>query len=145
MAEGLANIPDNDGERRALATDLLLVILEAFNDMALLHAPEGWVRLILREQQDPGEAFDLLYDNILSHLMALITRLVAMGSGLEETSEACRVRALMVFGQVLVFHTARGTTSRFLEWDALTSDKLDALKQQVRLLLEYQFSHGAAT
>lgn len=145
VAEGLANLPDNDRERRALATDLLLVILEAFNDMALLHAPEGWVRLILREQQDPGEAFDLLYDNILSHLMALITRLVAMGSGLEETSEACRMRALMVFGQVLVFHTARGTTSRFLEWDALTSDKLDALKQQVRLLLEYQFSHGAAT
>lgn len=145
VTEGLATVPDHDRERRELATDLLLVILEAFNDMAVQHAPEGWVRLILREQQDPGEAFDLLYDNILSHIMALIAQLVAMGSGLEATSEACRMRALMVFGQILVFHTARGTTARFMEWDELTKDKLDALKQQVRLLLDYQFSQGAAT
>jgi len=144
VAEGLATAPSSDSERRALAIELLLLILDGFNTMAQQHAPEGWVRLILREQQDPGEAFDLLYDNILSRIIGLVTKLVAMGSGLEENSEACRMRALMVFGQVLVFHTARGTALRHIGWDALTLDKLDALKQQARLLLHLQFSQGDA-
>lgn len=143
VARGLAAVPGNESERRRMAVDLLLVLLKAFNEMTVQHAPEGWVRLILREQQDPGEAFELLYENILSRLMALLTRLVAMGSGLEETSEACRMRALMIFGQMLVFHTARGTTSRHMGWDALTEDKLEALQDQARLLLESQFSQGA--
>ena len=142
VAESLAGVSGDDSERHSLAVELLLRILDAFNEMVVLHAPEGWVRVILREQQDPGEAFDLLYDNMLSRMMALVTRLVAMGSGLEENSEACRMRALMLFGQVLIFHTARGTAMRHMGWDGLTEDKLDALKKQARLLLELQFSAG---
>lgn len=138
----LADAPAGQPARRELAVQLLQSIFDAFNDMSFEHAPEGWVRLILREQQDPTEAFQLLYDGIISRMIGLVTQLVAMGSGLEQSSEACRIRAMMIFGQVLVFRTARGTVSRHLGWDPPGPDSLRALKQQFRLVIESQFPPG---
>lgn len=141
----LADAPVEQAARRELAVQLMLSIFDAFNDMVFQHAPDGWVRLILREQQDPTDAFQLLYDGMMSRMIGLVTQLVAMCSGLEQSSEACRIRAMMIFGQVLVFHTARGTTSRHLGWDVPGPENLRALKQQFRLVLESQFPPGVAT
>lgn len=138
----LAQAPPGWPQRRTLALQLLQDIFDAFNDMNFQHAREGWVRLILREQQDPTEAFQLLYDSILSRMMGLVTRLVAMGSGLEQDSEDCRIRAMMIFGQVLVFYTVRGTAARHLGWEELSAANLAALKKQFRIVLESQFPPG---
>ncbi|MEE4146608.1 MAG: CerR family C-terminal domain-containing protein [Halieaceae bacterium] len=138
----LAQATPEGPQRRALALEMMQDLFDAFNDMNFQHSREGWVRLILREQQDPTEAFQLLYDSILSRLMGLVTRLVALGSGLEQDSEACRIRAMMIFGQLLVFYTARGTASRHLGWKELNRDNLAALKRQFRIVLESQFPPG---
>lgn len=145
VEQRLAQVPAAEPQRRALAVELLLVVFDAFNDMIFQHTPEGWVRLILREQQDPTEAFQLLYDSMFSRMMTLVTRLVALGSGLREDSEACRIRAMMIFGQVLVFYTVRGTASRHLGWEELSRDNLAAVKKQFRILLESQFPPGVPT
>jgi AcrR family transcriptional regulator len=145
VEERLAQAPLAQAQRRELALELLQDIFDAFNDMVFQHTPEGWVRLILREQQDPTEAFQLLYDRMLSRMMALVTRLVAMGSGLAADSEACRIRSMMIFGQVLVFYTVRGTASRYLGWEELSRDNLAALKKQFRTVVESQFPAGVPT
>ena len=84
-------------------------------------------------------------DNVLAGMLSVLTRLVAMATGLDETSEACRIRSVMMIGQVLVFYVARGSTTRFLNWDGVDADNIAALKQQFRLVLETQLSQGVAT
>jgi AcrR family transcriptional regulator len=142
VMQRLAAMPEDEPARQTLVLQLLTNIFDAFNDLVAEHAAEGWVRLILREQQDPTAAFQLLYDNVMSAMLGLVTQLVAMATGLEEGSEACRIRALMLLGQVLVFHAARGSTMRHMGWESLTPDHLAALKQQFRLVLQSQFSQG---
>lgn len=136
--------PDDPLQRRDLALGLVLEMFDAYTDLISEASAAGWVRLVLREQQDPTEAFQLLYDTIFSRLLALLGRLVAMASGLDEAEETCRVRTLMLLGQVLIFFIARGTTARYLEWGPPGSDTIAAIKQQLRLVLAAQFSRGVA-
>jgi len=145
VRRSLAVAPANGEERRELALQQLVRISHAFFDMIGEQAAAGWVRLMLREQQDPTEAFELFYTNLMGRMIGLVTHLVATASGLDEASEACRIRALMLLGQVLVFNTARATTSRHMGWGALGPDNIAVLKQQVRIVLEGQFSAEAAS
>ena len=141
----LAAAPQSTEERRELALELLMGVFDTFTDMIGEQFAAGSTRLILREQRDPTEAFQLLYDNVLAGMLSVLTRLVAMATGLDETSEACRIRSVMMIGQVLVFYVARGSTTRFLNWDGVDADNIAALKQQFRLVLETQLSQGVAT
>jgi AcrR family transcriptional regulator len=136
--------PDDPVQRRDLALGLVLELFDAYTDLISEASAAGWVRLVLREQQDPTEAFQLLYDTIFSRLLALLGRLVAMASGLDEADQTCRVRTLMLLGQVLIFFIARGTTARYLQWGPPGPDTIAAIKQQLRLLLAAQFSQGVA-
>lgn len=140
----LTAMPASNSERRELAVALLCLIFDAFNEMVVEHAPEGWVRLMMREQQDPTDAFQLIYDSVIARILGLVTQLVAMATGLEERSEACRIRALMLLGQVLVFHAARATTSRHMGWETLGPQQVTTIKQQFRLVIESQFSLAGA-
>ena len=47
--------------------------------VATFAAPESaaWARLILREQQNPSEAFDRLYGGMIGRMLSLISRLIA--------------------------------------------------------------------
>ena len=136
--------PDDPVQRRDLALGLVLEMFDAYTDLISEASAAGWVRLVLREQQDPTAAFELLYDTVFSRLLALLGRLVAMGSGLDESDQACRVRTLMLLGQVLIFFIARGTTARYLEWGPPGPDTIAAIRQQLRLVLASQFSQGVA-
>ena len=140
----LEAVPEDEVARRELAVQLMLTIFDGFTGMFGEQASAGGVRLILREQQDPTEAFQLLYDASLSRMLALFTQLVTMASGLEATSEACRARTLMILGQVLVFYVARGTTSKYLAWESISPDNIAVIKKQFRFVLESQFSQGVA-
>lgn len=137
------HLPEDESQRRQESVQLMELMFNALIEMFGQQASARWVRLIVREQQDPTEAFQILYEGMMGRMLALATHLVAMASGLEENSEACRVRTLMLLGQVLVFHIARGTTSMHLSWSGLTPANVTALKEQFRLSLESQFSPTA--
>jgi hypothetical protein len=122
----------------------MLDMFDAYTDLISEASSAGWVRLVLREQQDPTEAFALLYDNIFSRLLALLGRLVALAAGLDAASETCRIRTLMILGQVLIFFIARGMTALYLEWGPPGPDTIAAIRRQFRLVLASQFSQGVA-
>jgi AcrR family transcriptional regulator len=143
VMDRVGDLPDDESQRRQQAVQLMQLAFNALIEMFGQQASARWVRLIVREQQDPTDAFQILYDGMMGRMLALMTHLVAIASGLEESSEACRVRTLMLLGQVLVFHIARGTTSMHLSWDGLTPANVIALQEQFRLSLESQFSSGA--
>jgi AcrR family transcriptional regulator len=136
----LDELPMDDSERRARALQLLLTLFDAFIEMLAGEAAAQWAPLVLREQQDPTEAFDLIYDSLMGRMLSLVTRLVATCSGMEEASEACRIRTLMILGHAMVFRIARGVTKRYMHWETLTPAHVPAIKEQFRRSIESQFS-----
>jgi hypothetical protein len=140
----LNELPLEECERRERALQLLLTLFDAFIEMLAGQAAAHWAPLVLREQQDPTEAFDLIYDSLMGRLLSLVTHLVALASGLEEDSEACRVRTLMILGHALVFRVARGITKRYMHWETLTPANVPAIREQFRQSIESQFSERVA-
>lgn len=139
----LDTLPTEDSARREAALKLLLTLFNAFIDMHSAETARSWVPLVLREQQKPTAAFDLIYEKLIGRMLDLLTHLVALASGMDEDSDACRVRTLMILGQVLVFQVARSGTARHLSWDALSPENIAAIKEQLRLSVESQFSQRA--
>jgi AcrR family transcriptional regulator len=86
-------------------------------------------RFILREQAAPTAAFTRIYERLMSPMLgrlAMLLRIVA-GGKLEE-SEA-RVRAISLFGLVLVFRVARETALRGAGWKSIGASELKLIQE----------------
>ena len=139
ILDGLAALPEEETPRREIAVDMMMSLFEAFLEMIGTDEAPAWVLLIVREQQNPTDAFDIIYDRLMSRLLAVLSRLVAVAGSMEPSSDACRVRTMMTLGQVLVFQVARSATSRHLAWTALTPARIALITEQFRASLESQF------
>lgn len=121
---------------------LLHRLLDAFVAMMAAEESGPWARLIVREQMDPSEALDILYDGVLGRVLALVTRLVHEIGGAGDASEAptpgatgetgARLTALTLMGQALIFRVARATALRHLEWEEIGPEELALIQQRVR-------------
>jgi len=135
----LEGLPVEENARREAALGMIFSLFEAFLDMIGNDEAGAWVPLIMREQQHPTDAFDIIYDQLMVRLLGLLSRLVAVAAGMDPASDACRVRTLMILGQVLVFQVARTAAARHLAWNALTPARIEVIKSQFRASLESQF------
>jgi AcrR family transcriptional regulator len=80
----------------------------------------AFARFIVREQAEPTEAFERIYAGTMSQMLAraaAMLRVIAAGR-LDEID--ARVRALALFGQVLVFRVARAAVLKGTGWNAVT-------------------------
>lgn len=114
---------------------LLLRLLDGFVAMLTAEESASWARLILREQQDPSEALDIVYRGMLGRLLELTTRLIARIEGRREEGAdltASRLKALTVLGQALVFRAARTTSLRHLGWERIGPDEVTLIQRQIR-------------
>lgn len=102
--------------------------------VATFSAPESsaWARLILREQQNPSEAFDRLYGGMIGHMLSLITRLIAQICATEPDAIETRLMTQTVIGQALVFRSARATVLRQLNWDEIGAAEIVAIQAVIR-------------
>jgi AcrR family transcriptional regulator len=105
----------------------------------------SWVRLIIREQQEPTKAFEILYGRVLSRVLAVLTAIVARASAMAEDDEACRLKALMIISQVIFLLVARTATTRHLEWPELGPEQLGKIKHQALENLRAQLQGEAGT
>lgn len=102
--------------------------------VATFCAPESaaWARLILREQQNPSEAFDRLYSGIIGRMLALLTRLVAQLCGIAPEAAEARLLSQTIVGQALVFRSARATVLRHLSWQELGDEEIMTIQAVIR-------------
>ena len=107
-------------------------LVEAF--IATFTSPESaaWARLILREQQNPSEAFERLYERVMAPQLALLTGLIARIRGLDPRSTEARLLAQTVVGQALVFRSARATVLRHLELQELGVEEIATIHRVIR-------------
>lgn len=123
------------GKAPANAEAYLLLLYRVTDAFALmLTDPETtpWARLILREQQDPSPAFDVLYGGVLGRVLVLTTRLAGRIRGIDPQSIEARLLALTIFGQVLVFRAARAAVLRHMQWPAFDGDQINTIQALVR-------------
>lgn len=140
ISEQLGTLSQNSEQRHRQALALLASLFDAMIDTFGEAEATHWVRLIFREHQDPTEAFELLYSQLMGSTLSLISELVAVLTGLDQDTEACRIRTLMLMGQVLVFHVARAAAFRHLQWSELSLTQRSALKTEYRIMLQNQFA-----
>jgi hypothetical protein len=77
-------------------------------------------RFIVREQADPTEAFERIYDRVMGQTLDRLGGLLVRVSGQRLARDAARLRAITLVGQVLVFRVARATVMAGMGWTAIT-------------------------
>jgi AcrR family transcriptional regulator len=91
-----------------------------------------WARLVLREQQDPSEAFDILYMRVMRPLFDVAAILVAGIRGGTATDPANRLVVVTLLGQVLVFRAARAAVTRQMNWPLIGDTEAAAIRERIR-------------
>jgi AcrR family transcriptional regulator len=139
-AERLADDPATTDEARRQA---MLSLADGFVTM-MVGTEEAalWARFIVREQFDPTEAFDVLYDRIMGPSYVVVSKLLGPLLGLEPGSETLRLRVFSVIGQALIFRVARTAVLRRLSWDAYTPERLGLIRDTVRAGIEAVIDSG---
>jgi AcrR family transcriptional regulator len=138
------NEDDGDGASTRSAACLALVhrMIDAL--VATFSAPESaaWARLILREQQDPSEAFDLLYGRMIGRMLSLLTRLIAQIVGTDPQAIESRLLSQTIIGQALVFRSARATVQRHLDWQEIGADEITRIQSVIRRNVTAMLTEG---
>lgn len=98
-----------------------------------------WVKLVMREQQDPGDAFDIFYGGVYEEMLEMLTQLVGKLTGRSPSDPEARVLTLTLMGQVIMVMVGRATTLRHMGWDDIGEAELRLAYEQVRLGLYARF------
>lgn len=115
-AAGLAAAStDADG-----AIAAMLATLDGFARIMTSAESAQWARFVIREQMDPTAAFDILYSEMMEGLAGHAIGLLVRISGNRISEADARVKALAIFGQVLMFRVARATVLRLTGWTDIT-------------------------
>jgi len=113
------------------AVDLLLAMLDGFAQMMLRAESEAWSRFIVREQQQPTEAFERLYEGVMKAMIETFVLLVARARpDLEEMER--RATAVLLFGQALVLRVGRASVCRALGRETLGEEEGALLRARLR-------------
>ena len=120
----------------AQARALLTRILEAQAQMLIRPESASWARIIIREQMDPSEAFERLYDGFIHPTFEVIAGLVARIMGRKPDDEEVRLHVPRLFGAVLVFRAARATVLRELRWSDIGKREFNAIRGMIRANVE---------
>jgi TetR/AcrR family transcriptional regulator, regulator of cefoperazone and chloramphenicol sensitivity len=110
----------------------LLAIIDRFVDVMVHPESAAWARFIVREQMEPTEAFDVLYDGVMGRLVDRLSSLiVCIGADRYDAAEA-RLKVLAIVGQALVFRVARATLLRATGWNDIDAGGGAAIRQIIR-------------
>jgi len=129
LASSEAAMADQAGRDEAIAA--MLAIVERFAEIMVHPESEPWARFIVREQMDPSEAFDVLFETFGPVAGRVAAHIVQISEGRVSPSDA-RLRVIAIVGQVLAYRTARAALLRLMDWDEVDAQGVAAIKCVVR-------------
>lgn len=114
---------------------LLFQLCDAMVATLADEASGPWGPLMMREQQSPTPAFDLIYERFMKRMLSAMTKLVRVVDA-SKSEAAARLTVVSIMGQIMVFRVARAGVMRHLGWRRLGAAQLalaqDAIKDNVR-------------
>jgi AcrR family transcriptional regulator len=130
LAPDAAIEPGRPSAARAIA--LLHGLTDRLVEMLASDESTPWARVILREQQNPSEGFDILYEGFMHRLLTVATQLVRRARGSGASLAAARLTALTILGQAFVFRAARAAVMRETGWKSFTKKEIRAIQAELR-------------
>ena len=90
-----------------------------------------WSSFLFREQSNPTEAFELLYEKGVGRFLEILAHFFSCIEQKPVTELSVRYHAFTLFGQLLAFEIERATVKRFFGWSAIDKKTLDTLTDVV--------------
>ncbi|KJS31743.1 MAG: hypothetical protein VR64_09335 [Desulfatitalea sp. BRH_c12] len=117
--------PPNASQALALLLNLLAVIIEF-----MIGSPQAqrFARIILREQLDPSDAYDIIFKRLMSPVLDTLAGLIAAATQ-TPLSDASKLRALALMGQIMAFRFARETVVRALHAEGYSAKETETIRQ----------------
>lgn len=117
---------------RAEAIALLHELLERFSAIVIgSEFADTFASFVMREQLQPGAAFEILYDGMMRKLMEACARLLAIASGRRADDIRTVIRTQTLLGEILVFRTSRASVLRQLGWREFSQEQLQLIQSIV--------------
>ena len=86
---------------------------------------------VMREQLQPGAAFEILYQGMMRRLMEACTKLLAVATDRRSDDTRTTIKAQTLLGQILVFRTSRACVLRQLGWREISNDQLKLIQATI--------------
>ena len=113
------------GRDPAEARQLIEQLLQRFVEKVSRSANEAL--FIVREQMNPTEAFDYIYDGPMGKMWRKLTELVCIVTNSEDLRQ-CRIIAMTLIGQAIAIRASRASFERLLGATLADADVLDQVK-----------------
>jgi TetR/AcrR family transcriptional regulator, regulator of cefoperazone and chloramphenicol sensitivity len=113
---------------RALLCEILRV-------MAVKPESADWARLLMREMQDPSEAFDAMYDGVMFRAHGAICSLIARATGRDAAAPSTALQAFALIGQVAIFRHIQPIVTKRMGWQTLSTAEFEQLTHAIRVEL----------
>ena len=131
QSENVARAVAAGQESREAAMEALVTILDGLALMMLRPETEAWSRFIIREQQFPTEAFDILFAKAMQPVLHAFIELI--GSARPDLSRREAVAlAILLFGQAMVLRAGRAAVCRALQVDQIDDETALLLRARLR-------------
>lgn len=130
----LDQFPEGQSLTAAQREPCIAYLMQLVEGVARLHTDPHtlpWAQLILREQQAPTKAFDILYAGFMGRYLDLVTCLIQRLRP-ELSRDEAALSVMTVIGQILVFRVARSTLLRHMAWQEISSEHVDLIIAQIK-------------
>ena len=105
----------------ARAVALIKRIMQTFVHVVLeTQSAATWARVIMREQMQPTDAFDVIYEGQVRHIHEALARLIAVVLKKKQSDPFVVLKTHTLIGQLLIFLAGRETARRRLGWKCYT-------------------------
>jgi AcrR family transcriptional regulator len=132
---------------RTEAAMLLQELLERFAAVVICSQfSDTFAGFVMREQLQPGAAFEILYEGMMRRLAESCAKLLGIALSRRRDDPRILVRAQTVLGQILVFRTSRASIFRQLGWREFSKEQLKVIQsivaENVERIIAGEVSHG---
>lgn len=131
QGEAVARAMAAGQESAAAATEALAAILDSLAQMMLRPETEAWSRFIIREQQFPTDAFDILFAKAMQPILDAFIELIGRARSDLARRDAVAM-AILLFGQAMVLRAGRAAVCRALQVDQIDDETAALLRARLR-------------
>jgi AcrR family transcriptional regulator len=124
-----AQVEASDQSREQVLQITRRLVETILDHLVIPRRPYPWVMFLIREQLDPGVAYDILYERLTRRFMALWSGLVGRILGRPADNEVSVLKTFCIVGQLFSFDRNLYTVKRSLGWDELNPRRLTKVKQ----------------
>lgn len=110
----------------------LFLLTDAIVNMLVDKQSSAWAQLILREQQQPSPALDIIYEGMMKNIMTLLTLLVSRIRSVPAESSEVTLLAITVFSQAHIFRASRASVLRLMGWQDIGRKECAIIQSQIR-------------